>query len=81
MRLLQQYAGPPVTSAWMPANDNEVVSTRVDRIVEIRPSPKEQIRIAAKDAIRARGTYGPITPHELDVAARRNIKVEGGAHH
>ncbi|MET4210621.1 hypothetical protein [Bradyrhizobium sp. LA2.1] len=62
----------------MPVNDNEVGSTQIDRVVEIRPSPREQIRVVAEDAIRARGTYGPITPQELDAAAERNIKVEGG---
>jgi hypothetical protein len=78
LRRLQDYAAPHTTSAWMPANDNEVGSTQVDRIVEIWPSPDEMMRIAAKDAIKTRGIYGPITPTELDAAARRHIKVEGG---
>lgn len=78
LRLLQDYAAPHAPSAWMPANDNEVGSTQVDRVAEIRPSPREQIRIAVNAAIKARGCYGPISPAELDAAARRNIKVEGG---
>ncbi|MGX0962353.1 hypothetical protein AB7M63_002802 [Bradyrhizobium japonicum] len=78
LRMLQDYAAPHAHSAWMPANDNEVGNTQVDRIVEIRPSPDEVVRIAAKDAILARDGYGPITPHELDAAVRRNLKVEGG---
>lgn len=78
LRTLQDYAAPNAPSAWMPANDNEFGSTQVDRIGEIRPSPDEVVRIAQKDAIRERGGYGPITPRELDDAARRNIRVEGG---
>jgi hypothetical protein len=62
----------------MPANDNEIGSTQVDRVVEVRPSPRELVRIAIKDAIKARGAYGPITPAELDAAARRNIRIDGG---
>ncbi|WP_245471191.1 hypothetical protein [Bradyrhizobium genosp. SA-3] len=76
--MLQDYAAPPTTSAWFAANDNEVGSTQVDRIVEIRPSPAEQMRIVVNDAIRIRGGYGPITHRELDAAARRNLKVEDG---
>lgn len=78
IRMLQDYAAPHAPTAWMPANDNEVGSTQIDRIVEIRPSPREQIGIAVRDAIKTRDVYGPITPAELDAAARRNIKVEGG---
>lgn len=51
LRLLQDYAAPHSPSAWMPASDNEVGNAQVDRIVEIRPSPDEVVRIAAKDAI------------------------------
>jgi hypothetical protein len=54
----------------MPANDNEVGGTQVDRIVEIRPSPDEMVRLAAKDAIRARDGYGPIIAAELDAPMR-----------
>lgn len=78
LRLLQHYAAPHAPTAWFAANDNEVGSTQIDRIVEIRPSPREQVSIAVKDAIKARVDYGPITPQELDAAARRNIRIEGG---
>lgn len=64
LRRLQDYAAPHAPSAWMPANDNEVASTQIDRVVEIRPSPDEMVWLAAKDAIRARGGYGPITAGE-----------------
>jgi hypothetical protein len=70
LRLLQDYAAPNAPSAWMPANDNEVGGTQVDRIVEIRPSPDEMVRLAAKDAIRARDGYGPIIAAELDAPMR-----------
>ncbi|MBB4364246.1 hypothetical protein GGD65_005304 [Bradyrhizobium sp. CIR18] len=76
LRRLQDYAAPHAPTAWFAANDNEVGSAQVDRVVEIRPSPREQIRIAVKDAIKTRGDYGPITPAELDAAARRNIRWE-----
>ncbi|WP_271595674.1 MULTISPECIES: hypothetical protein [unclassified Bradyrhizobium] len=71
-------AAPLAPSAWFAANDNEVGSTQVDRIVQIRPSPDEIVRIAVKGAIGIRGGYGPITPAELDAAARSYIKVENG---
>jgi hypothetical protein len=76
LRLLQGYATPHAPSAWMPANDNEVVSIQVDRIVEIRPSPDEMVRLAAKDAIRARDGYGPITAAELDVPMRARLRID-----
>ncbi|MBR0916067.1 hypothetical protein [Bradyrhizobium japonicum] len=47
--------------------------------MEIRPSPDEVVRIAAKDAIFTRNGYDPITPQELDAAARRNLKSRPGA--
>lgn len=77
LRRLQDYASPPMaTSAWMPANDNEVGSTQVDRIVEIRPSPDEMVCLAARDAIKARGGYGPITAAELDAPMRARLRVD-----
>ena len=63
----------------MPANDNEVGNTQIDRIVEIRPSPDEIVRHAAKDAIRARDGYGPITPQELDAPMRARLRLDARA--
>lgn len=34
---------------------------QADRVTEIRPSPDEMVRLAAKDAIIALNGYGPIT--------------------
>jgi hypothetical protein len=76
LRLLQDYAAPNAPSAWMPANDNEVGGTQVDRIVEIRPSPDEMVRLAAKDAIRARDGYGPIIAAELDAPMRARLRID-----
>ncbi|WP_200844475.1 hypothetical protein [Bradyrhizobium sp. USDA 3458] len=76
--MLQDYATPHSPSAWFAANDNEVGSTQVDRVAEIRPSPDEMVRLAAKDVIKTRCGYGPITPAELDAAARRHIRIEDG---
>ncbi|WP_247521261.1 hypothetical protein [Bradyrhizobium sp. 190] len=60
----------------MPANDNEVGNTQIDRIVEIRPSPDEMVRLAAKDAIRAHDGYGPIAPQELNAPMRARLRLD-----
>ncbi|WP_157158540.1 hypothetical protein [Bradyrhizobium sp. WSM1253] len=62
----------------MPANDNSPSGTQVDRVIEIRPSPDEMVRLAVKDAIRARDGYGPITAAELDATMRARLRIKRG---
>jgi hypothetical protein len=55
-------------------------SPEADRVTEIRPSPDELIRLAAKDAIAVRPTIGPITPDELAVAASAGVRRDARGH-
>jgi hypothetical protein len=64
----------------MPANDNEIGDTQIDRIVEIRPRPDEMVRLAARDAIKARVVYGPITPQEMDAPMRARLRTDHRGH-
>jgi hypothetical protein len=64
----------------MPANDNQPSGTQIDRIVEIRPSPDEMVRLTVKDAIKARRGYGPITAAELDVPMRARLRTDHRGH-
>jgi hypothetical protein len=47
-----------------------------DRVTEIRPSPDEMVRLAARDAIAARDGYGPITAAELDAPMRARLRFD-----
>ncbi|MCP3400244.1 hypothetical protein [Bradyrhizobium sp. CCGB20] len=76
LRRLQDYGAPHAASAWFAANENEVGSTQVDRIVEIRPSPDEMVRLAVQDAIAARVGYGPITAREMDAPMRARLRLD-----
>jgi hypothetical protein len=64
---------------WLSADGNlpEVEGKPLpDRVVELRPSPDEMVRLAAKDAISARAGYGPITAAELDVPMRARLRLD-----
>jgi hypothetical protein len=64
---------------WLSADGNlpEVEGKPLpDRVVELRPSPDEMVRLAAKDAIGARDGYGPITPQDLDAPMRARLRFD-----
>ncbi|WP_438278802.1 hypothetical protein [Nitrobacter sp.] len=65
--------------SWLSADGNlpEVEGKpQADRVTEIRPSPDEMVRLAAKDAISAREGYGPITAAELDTPTRARLRFD-----
>jgi hypothetical protein len=57
---------------------DEASKPLVDRVDEMRPSPEEMVRLAAKDAILARNGYGPITAAELDAPMRARLRYSNG---
>lgn len=83
LRRLVRYGRVPVSVTWLSAEGNlsEAGSTtEADRILELRPTPDELIRISARDAIAAREGYGPITPDDLAVAVSRNTRRNAKGH-
>ena len=84
LQRLVRYDRVPVSVTWLSAEGNlpEVGAAKpeTDRVTEIRPSPDELIRLAAKDAITARAGYGPITPRELEEAVSRNTRRNARGH-
>lgn len=66
-----------VVPSWLSAEGNlpEVGGKpQADRVTETRPSPDEMVFLAARAAIAARRTMGPITHAELTAAAERSIR-------
>jgi hypothetical protein len=84
LRRLVRYGTVAVVPTWLSAEANlpEVGGAKpeADRVTEIRPSPDELIRLAAKDAIAARLTIGPITPEELAIAASARVRRDARGH-
>jgi hypothetical protein len=76
LRRLISYGTVPTATTWLSADGDlpEAGKPLPDRVTELRPSPDEVVRIAARTAIAARDGVGPITPAELDAAADRNTR-------
>jgi hypothetical protein len=75
---LIRYGTVVTVATWLSAEGGmpEAGKPLADRVTEIRPSPDEMVRLAAMDAIMARGGYGPITPAELDVPMRARLRLD-----
>jgi hypothetical protein len=79
LQRLIRHGRVTVVPTWLSAESNlpEVEGKpQADRVTEIRPSPDEMVRLAARDAISAREGYGPITPQELDAPMRARLRFD-----
>lgn len=76
LQRLISYGRVPTATTWLSTDGDlpEAGKPLPDRVTELRPSPDEVVRIAARTAIAARDGVGPITPAELDAAAERNMR-------
>lgn len=79
LKRLIKYGTVVTVPSWLSADGNlpEVEGKPLpDRVVELRPSPDEMVRLAAKDAISASEGYGPITPQDLDAPMRARLRFD-----
>ncbi|RZN21120.1 hypothetical protein [Bradyrhizobium sp. Leo121] len=75
---LVRYGTVVTVPSWLSAEGGmpEAGKPLADRVVELRPSPDELMMIAARDAIEARTTIGPITRAEHTAAVKRNVRCD-----
>ena len=80
LRRLIDYGTLPTATTWLSADADlpEAGTPLPDRVTELRPSPDELVTIAARTAIAASTTIGPITPADLADAAARNLRRAAG---
>jgi hypothetical protein len=78
LKRLITYGKITVVPTWLSAEGGvpEACKPLADRVTEIRPSPDEMVRLAARDAIAARDGYGPITAAELDAPMRARLRFD-----